>query len=86
MVLGRAEIINVYKEASGLADFLASYDVQTECSNDFSGSGVLPMVGKSVLLKDQCLLPKSRMKKVLVWRKGREGVHDSNIVAAYRFF
>ncbi|CAK9182337.1 unnamed protein product [Ilex paraguariensis] len=66
------------EEANGLADFLASHAVQSEGSADFSGSGALPVARKLVLHQDQCLLPKWRMKKVLVCRKGSEGAHVGN--------
>ena len=43
------QINHVYRDANGLADFLASHAVQIKCSIDFLGSGVLPMPGKLVL-------------------------------------
>ncbi|CAK9133712.1 unnamed protein product [Ilex paraguariensis] len=56
---------HIYREANGIADFLASFAVLTERNSDFSASGVLPLAGMLLLQKDQSLLPTARLTKVI---------------------
>ena len=53
-MLGRLsfQLKHVYREANGIADFLASFVVQTGVSTDFSINRVLPAAGRVLLLQD----------------------------------
>ncbi|CAK9168628.1 unnamed protein product [Ilex paraguariensis] len=63
----KVQIKHIYREANGIADFLASFAVLTERNSDFSASGVLPLAGMLLLQKDQSLLPTARLKKFVEW-------------------
>ncbi|CAK9155131.1 unnamed protein product [Ilex paraguariensis] len=47
------QISHIYREANGLADFLASFAVHSKTYTEFSGSNVLPVAGRLILQQDQ---------------------------------
>ncbi|CAK9167903.1 unnamed protein product, partial [Ilex paraguariensis] len=61
------QISHIYREANGLADFLASFAVHSKTYTEFSGSNVLPVAGRLILQQDQTGLPNARLKRILYW-------------------
>ncbi|CAK9141098.1 unnamed protein product, partial [Ilex paraguariensis] len=59
------QISHIYREANGLADFLASFAVHSKTYTEFSGSNVLPVAGRLILQQDQTGLPNVRLKRIL---------------------
>ena len=57
---------HIYREANGVADFLASFAVQSEAYIEFSAQGTLPLSGRLLLQQDQSGLPTARRKRVVI--------------------
>ncbi|CAK9157966.1 unnamed protein product [Ilex paraguariensis] len=63
---------HVYREANKVADFLASYVVNSGSCSEFSEREVLPLAGRLLLQQDQGMMPIARLKRVLVYATGPE--------------
>ncbi|CAK9176631.1 unnamed protein product [Ilex paraguariensis] len=59
------QISHIYREANGLADFLASFAVHSKKCTEFSGSNVLPVAGRLIQQQDQTGLPNVKLKRLL---------------------
>ncbi|CAK9175763.1 unnamed protein product, partial [Ilex paraguariensis] len=60
------KVSHIFREANGLADFLASYAVNEACCFEFLGTDSLPIAGKMRLHHDQLSLSTLRRKMILV--------------------
>ena len=74
-VLGKLKfkVRHVYREANIIADFLASFAVQSGRSFDFSENGILPTAGRLLLHQDQSGRSSVRLIKRVVCEQ-RHGV------------
>ncbi|CAK9161173.1 unnamed protein product [Ilex paraguariensis] len=63
------QISHIYREANGLADFLASFAVYSKKCTEFSGSNVLPVAGRLIQQQDQTGLPNVKLKRLLCSQK-----------------
>ncbi|CAK9182177.1 unnamed protein product [Ilex paraguariensis] len=66
------QISHIYREANGIADFLASFAVQTKKYTEFSDSNILPVAGRLIQRQDQTGLPNIRLKRILCGQ--RQGI------------
>ncbi|CAK9176633.1 unnamed protein product, partial [Ilex paraguariensis] len=62
------QISHIYREANGLADFLASFAVHSKTYTEFSGSNVLPVAGRLILQQDQTGLPSKKVVKQILYQ------------------
>ncbi|CAK9166027.1 unnamed protein product, partial [Ilex paraguariensis] len=60
------KVSHIFREANGLADFLASYAVNEACCFEFLGTDSLPIAGKMRLHHDQLSLSTLRRQMILV--------------------
>ncbi|CAK9165118.1 unnamed protein product [Ilex paraguariensis] len=76
------QISHIYREANGIADFLASFAVQTKKYTEFSDSNILPVAGRLIQRQDQTGLPNIRLKRILCGqRQGIDPLGGNNTIS-----
>ncbi|CAK9165919.1 unnamed protein product [Ilex paraguariensis] len=66
------QIKHIYREANGLADFLASFAVKSEQCTEFSANNILPSIGRLIMQQDLYGFPTARLKRLIC--EQREGI------------
>ncbi|CAK9149576.1 unnamed protein product [Ilex paraguariensis] len=80
------QIKHIYREANGLADFLASFAVKSEQSTEFSANNILPSIGRVIMQQDLYGFPSTRLKRLICeQREESRAVLQYLLVAPFPF-
>ncbi|CAK9188162.1 unnamed protein product [Ilex paraguariensis] len=80
------QIKHIYREANGLADFLASFAVKSEQCTEFSANNILPSIGRVIMQQDLYGFPSARLKRLICeQREESRAVLQYLLVAPFPF-